>query len=707
MLVGEPGIGKTRTAQELSDEAVTRGAQVLWGWSYEEEGAPPYWPWVEPIRSYVQRRSPEQIRSEMGPGAADIAEIVPEIRRKLPDLEAPPALAPEQARFRLFDSITTFLKSASQSQPLLLVLDDLHWADQPSLLLLQFVARQMADSCLMVVGCYRDVELSRQHALSETLAHLSREPVYHRQLLRGLSLEDTGSFIEVTTGSHVSQRLAEVVYSHTEGNPFFMSELTRLLSEREELREPVIGGPEGIRIPEGVREVIGQRLNRLSGDCNRVLSTAAVIGREFNLALINRLIELPSAGSQQAISEDGLLEALEEALVARLIEEVPPIVGHYQFTHRLVQETLIQELSLTRRVRLHARIAQSLEELYEADVESHAPVLAYHYTQAEAITGSEKLVRYSSIAGEQALAAYAYEEAQAHFQRALASKEDQDVDAGTAAILFGLGRSRLATSGWREEREGLDSLERAFRFYAEAGDVDRAVAVAEYPVHQNPGVTTDTAELITRALEIVPPDSHQAGRLLPNYGLSLYAQTGDYDTAWDAFSRALAIAQRDQDPALELRTLASAAEAAWWHLSLPELVEFGRRANDLTSRVDDPQSEVVVRSFVGRALAAIGDNEGAQLDAAAMLTAAERLRDRNRLQRALALNVEIGAFSGYLQDARAFANRDPEGGSPGLLMLSILAMLEYQEGDFAQGAATMDRVRGFTSRAASELTGFV
>ncbi len=138
-LVGEPGIGKTRTAQELATYAGLRSAQVLWGRSYEEQGMPPYWPWVQAIRSYVRERDPEQLRSEMGAGAADIAEVVSDVKERLPDLKPPPQLdSPEQARFRLFDSITSFLKSASQKQPLVLVLDDLHWADQPSLLLLQW-----------------------------------------------------------------------------------------------------------------------------------------------------------------------------------------------------------------------------------------------------------------------------------------------------------------------------------------------------------------------------------------------------------------------------------------------------------------------------------------------------------------------------------------------------------------------------------------
>ena len=236
MLVGEPGIGKTRVAQELAAQADMLGAQVLWGWCYEEEGAPPYWPWIQPIRSYIQKTDPAQLASEMGAGAADIAEIVPDLREKLPDLESQPSLDPEQARYRLFQSITTFLMKSAQSQPLKLVLDDLHWGDRSSLLLLQFLAREMGGSRLLVVGTYRDVELSRQHPLSETLAQLTRQPVFRRELLRGLSQEDTEQFIASVASVEPAQALTETIYDRTEGNPFFMTEVVRLLSEQ--------GGPE-------------------------------------------------------------------------------------------------------------------------------------------------------------------------------------------------------------------------------------------------------------------------------------------------------------------------------------------------------------------------------------------------------------------------------------------------------------------------------
>jgi predicted ATPase len=190
VVAGEPGIGKTRTAQELAAYAETQGTEVVWGRCYEEEGTPPYWPWVQIIRSYLQQREGEQLASVVGPGAADIAEIVPQVREKLTDLQPPPALEPEQARFRLFESISTFLKNAAQTQPLLLVLDDLHWADQASLLLLEFLAREMPSSFLVVVGTYRDVEVSRPHPLTDTLAQLAREPVMQRVLLRGLSQDE-------------------------------------------------------------------------------------------------------------------------------------------------------------------------------------------------------------------------------------------------------------------------------------------------------------------------------------------------------------------------------------------------------------------------------------------------------------------------------------------------------------------------------------
>ena len=253
-LVGEPGIGKTRTAQELATYAGLRGAQVLWGCRYESTGAPPYWPWVQAIRSYVRERESDQLRSEMGSGAADIAEIVSEVRERLPDLQPPSTIEPEEARFRLFDSITAFLKSAERRQPLVLILEDLHWADRPSLLLLEFVARELSGARLLLIGTYRDVEVSRRHPLSQTLGELTRERLFHRVLLRGLRQEDVGRFIEMVAALTPPRGLAEAVHRQTEGNPLFVTEVVRLLVQEGELAPERASERESwsVRIPEGV-----------------------------------------------------------------------------------------------------------------------------------------------------------------------------------------------------------------------------------------------------------------------------------------------------------------------------------------------------------------------------------------------------------------------------------------------------------------------
>ena len=220
MMAGEPGIGKTRTAQELAVLAEQRGALVLWGWCYEGEGAPPYWPWVQIMRAYVQQAAAEQLAAEMGTGAADIAEIVAEIRGKLPDLETPPVLEPEPARFRLFDSITIFLKNVAQRQPLMVVLDDLHWADRSTLLLLEFVAREIGTSKISLVGAYRDIEVSRRHPLSQTLGALVREQLFHRVQLDGLTQEEVGELARGSAGVSLTLDAAEVIHKRTDGNPF-------------------------------------------------------------------------------------------------------------------------------------------------------------------------------------------------------------------------------------------------------------------------------------------------------------------------------------------------------------------------------------------------------------------------------------------------------------------------------------------------------
>ena len=698
MLAGEPGIGKTRTAQELAALAETEGARVLWGWCYEEEGAPPYWPWVQAIRTYVQGCEAGQLRSEMGSGAANIADVIPEIHNKITDLKPPPALEPEAARFRLFDSITTFLKNVAQKQPLMLVLDDLHWADKPSLLLLQFLARELDPSQsgrLLVVGCYRDMELSRQHPLSETLAQLSRSSSggFQRVLLRGLDYEDTAQLIEARAGVEPTEELVEILYSHTEGNPFFMTEVIRLLTESGELRVGHIGTPEELRIPEGVREVIGQRLNRLSERCNEALTTASIIGREFDFKLLSSL------SGESAQDDDWMLEAMEEALAARIIEEPSGTMGRYQFTHALIQETLTQELSTTRRARLHARIGQALEVMYGANAHVHAAELAHHFSEAELVLGPTKLAQYSLLSGEQALASSAYEDALAHFERGLVARDialsgtERASDQEAADMLFGLARAQTATVAGHQLVEVFLTLNRAFEYYSEVGNVPLAVAAAEFPINSPAYRIPGVAELIAHALALVPAESHEAGRLLSRYGGVLGSSECDYDGAQQALGRAMDIARREGDVGLEVQTLSYAALVSGQHLRWRESADHGLRAIELATADENPFSDLISRFWTAVSPLAMGDLDAARPHVLVMRDLAGR-RNTTRLLASnhLMVATTLSCLEGDWKSGRELSDRGLEMSPLHPSHLETRVSLEIETGETAQGEVYLQRL---------------
>ncbi|MCH8061051.1 MAG: protein kinase [Chloroflexi bacterium] len=694
-LVGEPGIGKTRTAQELATYAGLRGCQVLWGRCHESRGAPPYWPWIQVIRSYVREHEPQQIGTEMGSGAADIAEIVSDVRERLPGLQPATKLDdPEQARFRLFDSITAFLKSASGSKPLVVILDNLHWADKPTLLLLEFLAPELANSRLMIIGTYRDVDLSRQHPLSETLGELTRERLFERVLLRGLSQQDVDRFIEMVSGITPPRGLVQAVYTQTEGNPLFVTEVVRLLVQEGELTAERAKDRDSwdVRIPEGVREVIGRRLNRLSERCNQTLTIAAVIGREFEMQQLARLVDDPSADSGQRMSEDRLLEVLEEGLKARVIEEMPDSVDVYQFTHALIQQTLFNELTTTRRVRLHARIIEVFEELYKDNIEVHAVDLAYHAAEAESVIGPEKLVRYSKVAGDRALAAYAYEEASTHFQRALATKHHLPMDAETAAIMSSLGSAQLAMNQMAEARSNLRNL---FDYYIGSGDTDRAISIAE---HSHADFIVPMADVIARAVELAPPDSLQAGRVLCNHGYALGFTRDGYEPAQQAYEQALAIARRLGDTALEMRTLANSGSTDGQHFRWQECLDRSLRAIGLAGLVDDRYAKIRAHLWAAMSLLVKGEPDRARAYDAELVKTAEALRDRLWLVRSLLPSTTVAALNGDWEAARklidqtlAVTNQEP-------WFLGFRVTIEYETGNAVAGEAYLERLLELSER---------
>lgn len=407
LLSGEPGIGKTRTAEELANMVRQRGGRVLWGRCYEGEGAPPFWPWVQVLRTGMKSFDSDALRDALGADAADLAHIVPAIREQLPDLpQVQPSESPE-ARFRLFDSVVHFLGMLAQQAPLVVVLDDLHGADRSSLLLLEFVVRALRELPLLVLGTHRDVGMRHEPALTETLVDLAREPGTERLVLRGLSVAEIAEFVKASAGAEPPAALVTQLYRRTEGNPLFVSEFVQVLLAEGRVREHT-GSGWNVAVPSNVQAVIGRRLAPLSAACREVLRTAAVIGREFRLSVLKTTLG-DHAGA-------ALVATLEEAVAVRVIESLNAS-GGYRFAHALIRETLYEGIAAHERAPLHRQVGEAIERLPEA--EDSLAELAYHFFEAGHAGASDKAIGYAQRAGDRARASLAYEEATRLYQLGL------------------------------------------------------------------------------------------------------------------------------------------------------------------------------------------------------------------------------------------------------------------------------------------------
>jgi class 3 adenylate cyclase/tetratricopeptide (TPR) repeat protein len=589
LIVGEPGIGKTFTAEETATYAQLRGAQVLWGRCYEGEGAPAYWPWVQIVRAYAHDREPGLLVAELGPGAADIAQIVSEVADRIPGLPPPPARDPEQARFRLFDSITTFLRNASNARPLLLVLDDLHWADKPSLLLLQFVARELRGSRLLILGTYRDVELGRRHPLVQTLGELAREQTSRRILLRGLTERDVSRFVEVAAGVTPPPKLIHAVYQQTEGNPFFVNEVVRLLVAERRLDRPD-DAFRTVTIPQSVREVVGRRLDRLSDACNAVLSVASVVGREFGRDVLDRVAD---AGA------DDVLDTLEEAVAARVLVEVPSGVGRYAFSHQIIRQTLYEELSPSQRIRLHRRIGETLEEMHVHLVEAHVAELAYHFTEGAQAGGDvAKAVDYSVRAGRRAVAQLAYEEGAEQFESALQAMELlPGDDALRCDVLLSLGEARNASGEFEKGKEPFRSAATIARSRGDAVSLSRAGLGFGGRVVPAGTVDAEGIALLEEALGALEGDPSLRAIVLGRLAMELY-WTGDRDRM-DSLSReAVEIARTTGETATLGYALESRHWALWGPDDLDERLAVAREIARLSERAGERELDLQARQWL-------------------------------------------------------------------------------------------------------------
>ena len=596
MLGGEPGIGKTWLLEELESIANERGILAVKGISYEGEGAPPYWPWVQALRSLISVATPP-IMAAAESRVSALSELLPELTTLFPEVQ--PVAQPEdgQARFNLFDSINSFLNEAAPAQPILVILDDLHWADQSTLDLLQFIARNVAANPILLVGGYRDIELSRRHPLSANLASLARNRAFERIPVRGLELENIQKLVESVGGIKLSSELAVEIHERTEGNPFFASEIARDLSANNIDENGFVDAPE-FRVPEGVREAIGTRLNRLSDECNQVLRTASVIGREFRFDLLDKM--------SPNFSTEELLHALEIADTAVVIREVQGESGQYEFAHALIQRTLNEELTTGRRLQLHAQLVEAAEELYDDHLHEHYSQLVCHAREAETIVGSEKVAHYARLAGEMALDSYAWAEARSNFEIATDALPDDASAAELGPVLFGIGTVELQTLTYPEIQSGWDKVAEAFWLYDRAGDYDAAINVAVRSRGFPPFWVHSTFAVFERAVELAPPDSVNAGYLLWSLSRAVRYEQEDSQLAKEILARALKIARDSGDNLLEAQSLTELSMVDVIDGNYEAAIELTDAAIERARNYDVTRLEMFAHFHASAALTALG-----------------------------------------------------------------------------------------------------
>ncbi|HEV3233430.1 MAG TPA: AAA family ATPase [Candidatus Dormibacteraeota bacterium] len=461
-LAGDAGIGKTRLASEFARKVNEEGGLVLYGRS-NEDILVPYQPFAEGLDHYVGTSSPMELRTQLGSTANILVRMVPRVGERLPGLLPAPDVDPEESRYRLFDAVARTLRAISEAKPLLLVLDDLHWADRASLLLLQFLAQRLPDARILVLGTYRDVEVDRNHPLTETLGQLRLEANHHKLALSGLTANDIGFLLSALSRQELDDAalsLARALHRETEGNPFFTGEILRHLLETGHIYEQDgrwmsdATSVEDLGIPEGVRAVIGRRLSRLSEECYRALGVGSVFGREFDAGVLLLATDL---------GEDELTVLLDDAVEHQVLTEVPGAFGRYSFAHALIRQALYESLTLTRRVRLHYRIGEALENLYAGDLEPHLPELAHHFVEAAPGGDLQKALEYTMRNGARAASQYAYEEACRHYEKALELLEDIQSPVTRCEVLIALGEARLNAGEYARARE-------AFRDAAQAAE---------------------------------------------------------------------------------------------------------------------------------------------------------------------------------------------------------------------------------------------
>jgi class 3 adenylate cyclase len=554
LISGEAGLGKTTLVAEAARAAHQNGACVLFG-HCEEDLATPYQLFAETIGHYVTHAPEDQLRAHVEAHGSELSRLVPALSRRIPDLPPSNATDADTERFLLFAAVVGLLSMVSEQQPVVLVLDDLQWADQGSLLLLRHLAAAERTARLLVAGTYRDTELAQSHDLRDTLGVLYRHSGVSRIELAGLDNAAVLAFLEAAAGQALDDAgvgLAQAVHRETDGNPFFVGEVLRHLSETGVIFQDASGrwvaesSVDQLALPDSVREVIGGRVVRLGRPAERVLSTAAVVGREFDLDVLARATDT---------SEDELLDILDAAAGVALVRELADTPGHYSFAHALIQHTLYEDQGPTRRARAHRVVAVALEELYGDRPGARAGELARHWTSAQP-TDLAKAISYSRLAGDAALDALAPADARRYYEQALellGGSDDADPVLGLD-LAIGLGTAQRQTG----DPAFRDTLLEAARRSAVLGDTDRLAAAAlatNRGFFSNTGVTdSDKVGILEMALDRLTADHRDRPLVLATL-CSEIAYGTPFEHRQALADEALAMAEASGDAAVFLRVL--------------------------------------------------------------------------------------------------------------------------------------------------------